>query len=345
MSLALHPGLVCRSVLLALGLAAGAAVAAAVETPWTEIGPYGQSATVRTLAVDPINPLTIYSSITDFTTANYRGGLFKSIDGGQSWTRETVPLVFVLSIVVDPRTPSTIYAAGDSIFKSVDAGASWTSIYTGVSGNLFSLAIDPSSSSTLYAVGGEHGVLKTPDGGETWVDVANGLPAFYPGNIAVDPVSPSTLLLAADGDTGGLFRTTDGGQSWSRSTAVGSGGAQAVLFSPTNPSVVFASTSSGVFRSVDAGISWTSAGTGLQGFGLTSIAADLDSRTVYAGASGGVFKPPTTAERGARSASRESSGRSRSLRRPRRESTRGRTRPASSEAWTAGRRGLPRTSA
>ena len=274
---------------LALCLSGAAAVSGA-ESPWTSLGPFGQSATVRALAVDPSNPSTIYAGTMDLSASFYRGGIFKSVDGGQSWARETMPLAFVLSVVVDPKTPSTVYAAGDAIFKSVDGGASWTSIYTGVSGNLFSLAIDPISPSTVYAIGGENGVLKTSDGGETWTVIASGLPVFYPGSLAVDPMSPSTLYLAADGTVGGLFRSTDGGQSWSRVTAVGSGGAQAVFVSPKSSSFVYASTTSGVFRSADGGIGWTSAGTGLQGFGVASFAADAESDVVYAGTGGGVFR-------------------------------------------------------
>lgn len=57
---------------------------------------------VNTLAIDPATPATIY--------AGTRSGLFKSTDGGKSWSANQ-PLEQVIAIAIDAKTPSTIYAS------------------------------------------------------------------------------------------------------------------------------------------------------------------------------------------------------------------------------------------
>jgi hypothetical protein len=71
------------------------------------------------LVLDPTTPTTLFAGINE--------GVFKSTDGGVSWTASSTGMgdSAVLSLVLDPTTPTTIYGvAGDrGIFKSVDGGA------------------------------------------------------------------------------------------------------------------------------------------------------------------------------------------------------------------------------
>src|SRR5215470_7902579 len=92
--------------------------------------------------------------------------------GGANWTQIDAGLprtpAGVSQVVVDPLSPSTVYAVGfntASLFRSVDGGGTWTVLpsITGVR----SLAIDPSNSSTLYAVA-QGLVLKSTDAGQSW---------------------------------------------------------------------------------------------------------------------------------------------------------------------------------
>src|SRR5262245_7142771 len=93
---------------------------------------------------------------------------------GASWeevnTGLPVTIAEVAKLTVDPSAPSTIYARTSygSVFKSTDSGGSWKAI-SSVSGVNF-LAVDPKDSSTLYAARGR-GLVKSIDGGETWVDI------------------------------------------------------------------------------------------------------------------------------------------------------------------------------
>src|SRR5438105_15781824 len=101
-------------------------------------------------------------------------GVFKSTDGGGSWRPASTGLPDVSTIqtlVIDPSTPSTIYAGevpfngtgGAGVFKSTDAGNTWSSASTGLPNDIGvqTLAIDPSTPGTLYAGTVGAGVFKS----------------------------------------------------------------------------------------------------------------------------------------------------------------------------------------
>ncbi len=102
---------------------------------------------VRTLAIDPQTPSTIYTG-TD-------GGLFKSTDGGASWSASNNGLTntHISALAIGPETPSTIYAGIDGgVFKSTDGGASWSASNNGLTNtHISALAIGPETPSTIYA--------------------------------------------------------------------------------------------------------------------------------------------------------------------------------------------------
>ena len=104
---------------------AWAGVAAA--DPWRNIGP--DAPTTRTPVIDPGSALTLFVGTST--------GLFRSADGGQSWTRLTngLPIADVVSVSISSPAvrrsryigPSTVYALLDGrIYRSVDGGDSWT---------------------------------------------------------------------------------------------------------------------------------------------------------------------------------------------------------------------------
>jgi len=144
-------------------------------TPALGGGPAGGN--IRALAIDPSNPNTIYAgssifdSIVEPHSEQYKGGIFKTTNGGQSWIGMSngLPDDNVDSLAVDPKNPSTVYAAtfANGIFKTVDGGQSW--VNTGLSSsNTRVVAIDPSNSSTVYAgTNSREGWFKSTNGGQS----------------------------------------------------------------------------------------------------------------------------------------------------------------------------------
>jgi photosystem II stability/assembly factor-like uncharacterized protein len=206
------------------------------------------------LRVDPSDPKTIWVGTGEANTRNsvsIGDGVYKSSDGGESWTHlglaETERIAGVL---VDPKARDTVFvcatgplwSAGEErgVFKTTDGGKSWKKVlYVDADTGCSDLAIDPQEPRILYAgtwtfrrfpdffeSGGPGSALyKSTDGGETWNELDNGLPARPRGRVAVAvaPSRPSTVYAVVEArnfaekksDTA-LFRSDDAGASWAR---------------------------------------------------------------------------------------------------------------------------------
>jgi Abnormal spindle-like microcephaly-assoc'd, ASPM-SPD-2-Hydin len=215
---------------------------------WKPLGPSGITAgssiwngRVDAIAISPTNPSVIYLGATD-------GGIWKTIDAGADWTplldhQAMLAIGEPSAIAIDPNNTDTIYAGSSSYLK--DTGAQGTQINTTI------------------------GILKSTDGGGSWITLGSGFPASNVGNasqfvnqsifgIAVDPANSNNLYLAA---SSGLYFSIDAGQNWT----VGSGasGVQAdyLAFDPSSPvgsRVLFGGLNGvGVVESTDGGMTWT----------------------------------------------------------------------------------------
>ncbi|MCX2719569.1 WD40/YVTN/BNR-like repeat-containing protein [Lentiprolixibacter aurantiacus] len=109
------------------------------------------------------------------------------------------------------------------IYKSIDGGQSWNKVYKGLPGGLIGkidIEVCPSDSRIVYALveapGDEGGLYKSVDQGETFTHISsNGgirTRPFYYTNLKVDPKNPDILYAMATG----YFKSTDGGKNWSR---------------------------------------------------------------------------------------------------------------------------------
>lgn len=270
---------------------------------------------VRSLAVDPGDPDVVYAAMSN--AATYYGehvpagqGLFRSDDGGRSWTPRNNGLTNLMTsaIVIDPSAPGVLYVAtaGGGVFKSVDGALSWVPQNTGLGGlSVYSLAIDPQTPTTLYAGLEGAGLYRTTDGAATWVP-GPGLAPSTVWAIAVDPATPGTLYAGLDL---GVFKSVNGGAGWTTTgplhytipgdpTVKTGGEVRALLIDASAPATVYAGLAdgSGMFKSVDAGATWAQASVGLLSeFGndrfITVLAQDpLAPATLYASSTGGTFR-------------------------------------------------------
>ena len=211
---------------------------------WTPLTDREDSLAVGGIAIDPTNANVIYAGTGEnkFAGPPYYGtGVLKSSDGGSTWSLlgvTTFTACRVGRIVIDPTSPSTIYAASvgtyDSrlpenlpgsclggIYKSVDGGTNWMRKLAGNTGLGDDIAIDPTAPSTLYAGIGGDGVYKTVDGGNTWsltgarFDPLQG--RFSAVIIAMAPSDHQTIYASLGNDDGSLnsiWRTVDAGANW-----------------------------------------------------------------------------------------------------------------------------------
>jgi len=208
--------------------------------------------------------------------------------------------------------------ASGGVFKSTNGGTSWTPIFDKVDAmmSIGDVAVAPGNPSIVWVGTGEannrqssswgDGVYKSSDGGRTWKNM--GLKETrHIGRIIIDPANPDVVFVAAIGHLWGsnpdrgVFKTVNGGQTWTKVLYVDENtGANDILMDPKNPQVLFASTyqrqrkawgfngggpGSGIYRSPDGGATWTKLTKGLPQGDKGRIGLDLflgDSRIVYA---------------------------------------------------------------
>lgn len=201
------------------------------------------------LALDPNNPYVIYAGTGENNhqrALGYGDGVYKSIDGGDSWKNMGLKDSRQIGdIVIDPRNSDIVFVAAEGsvwgpggdrgLYKSIDGGKSWKKVLhisenTGVN----NVTYDPRNPDLMYAtseqrrrhvftkIGGgpESAVYKSSDAGETWDKIMNGLPSVPIGgmDIVVSPVNPDVVYLALEAaeDKGGFFRSTNRGASWQK---------------------------------------------------------------------------------------------------------------------------------
>ena len=267
--------------------------AGAGQNVWTTSGP--EEGSVRSLAIDPVNPQTLYAG---------GGILHKSEDGGESWARILDSRSLITAVAIDPQNSQTLYVGTrDRIHKSEDGGENWIVInFDGI----LALVLSPRNSQTLYAgVSGSsrrgNGVYKTEDGGESWTAINTGLPAsLFTLDIPavqvllVDPQDSQTLYFGTEQV---MHKSEDGGESW---TALSTGlpdffSILALAIDLQNPQTFYAGTFAGLYRSENGGASWTATGftestDDDSHIWVHSLVIDPEEpRRLYAGTSEGVY--------------------------------------------------------
>jgi photosystem II stability/assembly factor-like uncharacterized protein len=225
--------------------------------------------TVRGFTVHPKNRNTVFMGAEIISTAwnkklnnsnkaltgkNFdktMGVLYKTTDGGQSWTAVRYFDNLVRYIWIDPKNPNIMYLS-TGIF---DREARNTDAKAGTPGGV--------------------GVFKSTDGGATWSPANNGLGNLYVGSLFMHPTNPQ-ILLAGTGcnpwqQSAGVYLTTDGAQSW-KQTLPGDV-ITAVEFAESDPKIAYAGSSSRIYRSPDGGLTWVPMTPGKHWWGPPGIRA------------------------------------------------------------------------
>ena len=219
-------------------------------------------------------------------------GIYKSSDAGKTWTHlglrdgQQIP-----QIAVDPRDANRLLVAvaghpygpnpERGIFLSTDGGQNFQKVlYKDENIGGGDVLFDPSNSSIAYASlwearegpwengswnGPGGGIFKSNDGGQSWQQLSNGLPAaMVQAHLVIAPSEPQRLYAqVATKDAVKLYRSDDGGGSWRvasedpRATfRIGGGDLPMLAVDPKNPDIIYV-TSTVTWKSTDAGTTWT----------------------------------------------------------------------------------------
>jgi hypothetical protein len=138
--------------------------------------------------------------------------LYKSIDGGATWSNNTGISINPGALAIDPTSPSTLYAGAPDflvgfggVYKSVGSGSTWRKVSTNPgSSSVTAVVIDPRDPRTLYAASFE-GVLRSTDGGVSWTDFNTGLPNKPNRAVASLAIDRTGTRLHAGTFGGGVF--------------------------------------------------------------------------------------------------------------------------------------------
>lgn len=217
-------------------------------TRWVNVSDgFVNTASVGALAVAPSNPDIIYAGMGENTaranTLHSGDGVYKSTDGGKSWTHLGLAATQVISrIVVAPDNPDIVYVAAQGplyapsqsrgVWRSTDGGKSWTKVFfAGKTAGVADLSMDPADPRILYAAvwdsirhpwalrqfGPASGLYKSTDGGDHWTRIDDGLPAKM-GKVGVAvSARPDTIFAIVQADPNsqsGLYRSDDAGHHW-----------------------------------------------------------------------------------------------------------------------------------
>jgi len=226
------------------------------------------------------------------------GGVWKTTNAGTTWAPifDDQPSYSIGAVTVDPTNPNTVWVGtgenvggrhvgfGDGVYKSTDGGETWANMGLEDSEHISTMIVHPENSDVIWVSaqgplwdsGGDRGLYKSTDGGETWNKVLGGNEWTGVTDVVMDPRNPDVLYAATwqrhrtaaaymgGGPGSGLHKSTDGGETWTeleRGLPDSNLGKIGLAVSPQQPDTVYAAIAldrrtGGVFMSGNRGESW-----------------------------------------------------------------------------------------
>jgi photosystem II stability/assembly factor-like uncharacterized protein len=237
------------------------------------------------IVIHPQNPNVVYvAALGHLWGPNHERGVFKTIDGGKTWTQALYVSddTGVTDIALDRTSPETLYAAAyerrrtafgyngggpeSALYKSVDGGATWSKLTSGLpKGDLGRIALDIYRRNTniVYALI-EHpqgGVFRSNDKGVTWTKMGstNPRPSYF-SQIRVDPNNDQRIWVHGSS----LMASDDGGKTFRNSTLSTANGVKGSMhedfhaqwIDPANSDHMISGNDGGMQTTWDGGAHW-----------------------------------------------------------------------------------------
>ncbi len=217
-------------------------------TTWNNVSDgFFRTGSVGAIAVAESDPNVVYVGMGEHAVrgvmTTHGDGVYKSTDGGTTWTHMGLAATRVISrIRVHPTNPDLVYVAAQGathgwtedrgVYRSTDGGSTWEKVhYVSERSGAADLSMDMNNPRILYAAYWQHirrpwivesggpdsGIWKSKDGGDTWTRLSAGLPETM-GKLSVDVSRANSArvyaIVEAEYGDGGLYRSDDGGETW-----------------------------------------------------------------------------------------------------------------------------------
>ncbi len=151
-------------------------------------------------------------------------GLSKTVNGGMDWVlinkqdggSGSMAAANISKIEFDPKNPETVYAGSynGGVFASTDSGDTWKNILNKI--NVYDFSLNSGNSQIMYAAGSFGGVgkvLKTTDGGKSWVQKYSEAVESTPvRSMVLNPLNQNQIIIGTE--SGSVIKSNDGGESW-----------------------------------------------------------------------------------------------------------------------------------
>jgi photosystem II stability/assembly factor-like uncharacterized protein len=247
---------------------------------WTHVG-LEDTRQIGALIVDPDNPdIVLVAALGHAFGPNAERGIFRTTDGGKSWTKVLYrdQQTGAIDVSFDPHNSKIVYAAlwqarrqpwnfssggsGSGLYRSADGGITWKQLSgnglpAGILGRIH-VSVSGADSKRIYAMieAAEGGLFRSDDGGERWERINDdgrlSQRAWYFSTILADPKDVDTVYA----ENTGLFRSTDGGKSFELLPAR-HGDHHGIWIDPTNTDRIIEASDGGASISFDRGKSWS----------------------------------------------------------------------------------------
>jgi photosystem II stability/assembly factor-like uncharacterized protein len=247
---------------------------------WTDLG-LSDTRQIGAVIVDPLDPnVVLVAAVGHAFGPNTQRGVFRSADGGKSWTRVLFKneLTGAIDLAADPHNPKIIYAAlwqvrrqpwnfssggpGSGLYRSMDGGLTWSQLTghglpEGILGRI-DIAISAVDSKRIYAMieAKEGGLYRSDDAGVQWRRVSEDgrirQRAWYFSKIYADPNAIDTVYALNTG----MLRSVDGGKTFNLVSAT-HGDHHALWIDPSNSNSLINANDGGASVSLDGGKTWS----------------------------------------------------------------------------------------
>ncbi|MCK4631109.1 MAG: hypothetical protein KAT40_06685, partial [Bacteroidales bacterium] len=253
---------------------------------WRSIGPAFSSGRIADFVVNPQNH-------SEWFVAVASGHIWKTENNGTTFKPvfDDHGAYSMGCLAMDPNNPNVIWAGtgennhqralgyGNGVYKSANGGSSWKNMGLKESRQIGKIVIDPRNSDVVFVAtegsawgpGGDRGLYKTTDGGETWKKVLEISEETGVNDVILDPRNPDLIYATSEqrrrhvhtkiggGPESRFYKSTDNGETWKKITKglpSGHVGGMGLAISPVNPDVLYIiaeaeGETGGFFRSVN----------------------------------------------------------------------------------------------